>query len=46
MREELIIANWPDLFRCAATMGAGKIKPNKLLRKTASRPQPGRCCDF
>lgn len=24
IREELIVSNWPDLFRCAATMVAGK----------------------
>lgn len=39
IREELIIANWPDLFRCAATMAAGKIKPSQLLRKLASYPR-------
>ncbi|WP_281033451.1 Tn3 family transposase [Neorhizobium lilium] len=39
MREELIITNWPDLFRCAATMASGKIKPSQLLRKLASYPR-------
>lgn len=39
IREELIIANWPDLFRCAATMATGKIKPSQLLRKLASYPR-------
>src|SRR5690606_6015175 len=39
IREELIVANWPDLFRCAATMAAGKIKPRQLLRKFASYPR-------
>lgn len=39
IREELIIANLPDLFRCAATMAAGKIKPSQLLRKLASYPR-------
>jgi len=39
IREELIVANWPDLFRCAATMAAGKIKPSQLLRKLASYPR-------
>ena len=29
IREELIIANWPDLFRRAATMAPGKIKPSQ-----------------
>lgn len=37
--EELIVANWPDLFRCAATMAAGKIRPSQLLRKLASYPR-------
>jgi hypothetical protein len=31
-REDLIVANWPDIFRCAATMTAGKIRPSQLLR--------------
>ncbi|MEN5315381.1 Tn3 family transposase [Pseudomonas koreensis] len=39
IREKLIVANWPDLFRCAATMAAGKIKPSQLLRKLASYPR-------
>lgn len=39
IREELIIANWPDLFRCAATMAAGKIKRSQLFRKLASYPR-------
>ncbi|WP_134390874.1 Tn3 family transposase, partial [Enterobacter hormaechei] len=30
-REDLIVANWPDIFRCAATMTAGKIRPSQLL---------------
>ena len=38
IREELIVANWPDLFRCAATMATGKIKPSQLLRKLAAYP--------
>ncbi|MBB3395397.1 TnpA family transposase [Rhizobium sp. BK060] len=39
IREELIVANWPDLFRCAATMASGKIRPSQLLRKLASYPR-------
>ncbi|XOK15669.1 Tn3 family transposase (plasmid) [Agrobacterium tumefaciens] len=39
IREELIVANWHDLFRCAATMAAGKIRPSQLLRKLASYPR-------
>lgn len=40
IREELIVANWPDLFRCASTMAAGTIKPSQLLR--SSPPAPAR----
>jgi TnpA family transposase len=39
IHEELIVANWPDLFRCAATMAAGKTRPSQLLRKLASYPR-------
>lgn len=39
IRKELIVANWPDLFRCAATMAAGKIRPSQSLRKLASYPR-------
>ncbi|MBO9121963.1 MAG: Tn3 family transposase, partial [Escherichia coli] len=28
-----------DIFRCAATMTAGKIRPSQLLRKLASSPR-------
>ncbi|MDK9482718.1 Tn3 family transposase, partial [Klebsiella pneumoniae] len=38
-REELIVANWPDIVRCAATMTAGKIRHSQLLRKLASYPR-------
>ncbi|HHE0011829.1 TPA: Tn3 family transposase [Klebsiella pneumoniae] len=38
-REDLIVANWPDIFRCAATLTAGKIRPSQLLRKLASYPR-------
>ncbi|WP_301538686.1 Tn3 family transposase, partial [Klebsiella pneumoniae] len=38
-REDLIVANLPDIFRCAATMTAGKIRPSQLLRKLASYPR-------
>jgi TnpA family transposase len=31
-REDLIVANWPDIFRCAATMTAGKIRPSQLRK--------------
>ncbi len=39
IREDLLVANWPDLFRCAATMVAGRIAPSQLLRKLASYPR-------
>lgn len=38
-REALIVANWPDLFRCAATMSAGQIAPSRILRKLAGYPR-------
>ncbi|WP_241379625.1 Tn3 family transposase, partial [Klebsiella pneumoniae] len=38
-REALIVANWPDIFRCAATMTAGKIRTSQLLRKLAAYPR-------
>ncbi|WP_426575619.1 Tn3 family transposase [Xenorhabdus stockiae] len=39
VKEDLIIGNWSDLFRCAVTMLSGKIKPSQLLRKLASYPR-------
>lgn len=38
-REALVVANWPDLFRCAATMSAGRIAPSRILRKLAAYPR-------
>lgn len=38
-REALVVANWPDLFRCAATMSAGQIAPSRILRKLAAYPR-------
>src|SRR3546814_9885544 len=38
-REALIVSNWPDLFRCAATMSAGQVAPSRILRKLASYPR-------
>lgn len=38
-REALIVSNWPDLFRCAATMSAGQVAPSSILRKLASYPR-------
>ena len=39
IREDTIIANWPDVLRCIATMLSGRMQPNHLLRKLAARPQ-------
>lgn len=38
-REALVVANWPDLFRCAATMSAGQVPPSRILRKLAAYPR-------
>lgn len=38
-REVLIVSNWPDLFRCAATMSAGQVAPSRILRKLAAYPR-------
>ena len=39
IRENTIIANWPDVLRSAATMASGMIPPSELLRKLASFPR-------
>ena len=39
IREDAVIANWPDLFRTVATLNAGRITPSQLLRKLASYPR-------
>ncbi|MFA9232337.1 MAG: Tn3 family transposase, partial [Microgenomates group bacterium] len=39
IREGLIIANWPDILRSAATMVAGAMPPSQLLRKFAAYPR-------
>ncbi|KQM89573.1 transposase [Sphingomonas sp. Leaf22] len=38
-REALIVSNWPDLFRCAATMSAGQVAPSRILRKLSAYPR-------
>jgi TnpA family transposase len=38
-RDALIVSNWPDLFRCAATMRAGQVAPSRILRKLAAYPR-------
>ena len=39
VRESLIIQNWPDVLRTAATMAAGIMPPSYLLKKFASYPR-------
>ena len=39
VRNRLIVANWPDVLRSAATMVAGAVPPSQLLRKFASYPR-------
>ncbi len=39
IRENVIVANWPDILRCAATMAAGTMPPSQLLRKFAAYPR-------
>ena len=39
IREGIIIANWPDILRSAATMVAGVMPPSQLLRKFAAYPR-------
>lgn len=39
IRENTIIANWPDVLRCIATMLSGRMQPSQLLKKLAARPR-------
>ncbi|ARE42417.1 Mobile element protein (plasmid) [Rhodovulum sp. P5] len=39
IRENVIIANWPDILRSAATMAAGIMPPSQLLQKFAAYPR-------
>ena len=39
IRENTIIANWPDMLRCIATMLSGRMQPSQLLKKLAARPR-------
>lgn len=39
IRETTIIANWPDVLRCVATMLSGQMQPSQLLKKLAARPR-------
>ena len=39
IREQIVIENWPDILRSAATMVAGIMPPSQLLRKFVSYPR-------
>ena len=39
VRNRLIVANWPDVLRSAATMVVAAVPPSQLLRKFASYPR-------
>ena len=39
IRESMIMANWPDILRCTATMAAGTMPPSQILRKFAAYPR-------
>ena len=39
IRETTIIANWPDVLRCIATMLSGRMQPSQFLKKLAARPR-------
>jgi TnpA family transposase len=39
IREAAIVANWPDVLRCIATMLSGRMQPSQLLKKLAARPR-------
>ena len=39
IREDLIVRNWPDILRVAATLASGALPPSQLLRKFAAYPR-------
>lgn len=39
IRENTIIANWPDILRSIATMISGRIRPSQFLKALAARPR-------
>ena len=39
VRNRLIVSNWSDVLRSAATMVAGAVPPSQLLRKFAFYPR-------
>ena len=39
IREDVIVRNWPDILRVAATLASGALPPSQLLRKFAAHPR-------
>ena len=39
IREDVIVRNWPDILRVAATLANGVLPPSQLLRKFAAYPR-------
>ena len=39
IREDVIVRNWPDILRVAATLASGAFPPSQLLRKLAAYPR-------
>ena len=39
VREDVIVRNWPDILRVAATLVSGALPPSQLLRKFAAYPR-------
>ena len=39
LREDVIVRNWPDILRVAATPTSGALPPRQLLRKFAAYPR-------
>ena len=39
IREDVIVRNWPDILRVAATLASGAFPPSQLLRKFAAYPR-------
>ena len=39
IREDVIVRNWPDILRVAATLASGTLPPSQLLRKFAAYPR-------
>ena len=39
IREDVIVRNWPDILRVAATLASGALPPSQLLRKFGAYPR-------